>query len=262
MGLYKYVTGQKLAVFAWDTIADAPKAGDAANITAQISKDGGAAAATNDTNPTELDATDHPGVYIFDLTQAETNADMIVVSPVSATAGVVIDPQMIFTFEPVAVSASDLAALLVDYDITPVSAMNADGELTITIGATLETTVGASVPMIIPATWEVMHLMIKHKLTASDEDAKVHILVTNGGDAGDGLQLLNGAAGTAADGSLAVNQGAGTVAVFLADDATAELAAMNKGYFGLKWFRSDGESGFSGVGVCNIEPRAMLAPNA
>lgn len=115
MSLYKNVASQKLAVFAWNALADAPKTGDAANITAQISKDGGAAAATNDLNPTELDATNHKGIYIFDMAQAETNADMIVVSPVSATAGVVIDPQMVFTFVPV---AADIASILEDTGTT------------------------------------------------------------------------------------------------------------------------------------------------
>ena len=67
------------------------------NITAQISKDGAATAATDDTNPTELDATDAPGVYLFDLTQAETNADLVVVAPVSATADILIEPLIIYT---------------------------------------------------------------------------------------------------------------------------------------------------------------------
>jgi hypothetical protein len=83
---------QKLAVLAWDGIANGPKTGDAANITAQISLDGGAPAATNDTNPTELDATNHPGIYLFDLTQAETNADLILVYPVSSTTDILFDP--------------------------------------------------------------------------------------------------------------------------------------------------------------------------
>lgn len=97
MPLYKNVASQKVAVFAYDTAADAGKTGDAANITGEISKDGGTSAATNDTNPTELDATDHPGIYLFDLTQAETNADLIVLTAVSSTDGVQIDPVIIYT---------------------------------------------------------------------------------------------------------------------------------------------------------------------
>ena len=97
MPLYKNVSGQKIAVYAYDTSADGPKTGDAANITAQISKDGAATAATNDTNPTELDATDAKGIYIFDMLEAESNADMIVLSPVSSTSDIKIEPVIIYT---------------------------------------------------------------------------------------------------------------------------------------------------------------------
>lgn len=100
MGLYKNVASQKIAVYAHDAANDVPKTGDAANITAQLSKDFGAAAATNDTNPTELDATDHPGIYVFDLTQSETNADNIVISAVSSTADILLDPIQVFTVPP------------------------------------------------------------------------------------------------------------------------------------------------------------------
>jgi hypothetical protein len=97
MGIEKNVASQKIAIYAHDTSADAAKTGDAGNITAQISLDFGAATATDDTNPTELDATDHPGVYYFNLTQAETNADVIVISAVSSTGNVAIDPIQVFT---------------------------------------------------------------------------------------------------------------------------------------------------------------------
>jgi len=101
MPIYKNVASQKLAVYAYDPTTaagtDPSKTGDAANITAQISKDGAASAATNDTNPTELDATDHPGVYIFDLTQAETNADLILLSAASATSNILLDPVQVLT---------------------------------------------------------------------------------------------------------------------------------------------------------------------
>jgi len=95
--LDKDVSNQKIAIFDFDSTDNTGKTGDAGNITAQISIDGGAAAATNDTNPTELDATDAPGIYIFDLTQAETNGDMIVISAVSSTPNIKINPIMIRT---------------------------------------------------------------------------------------------------------------------------------------------------------------------
>ena len=100
MGIEKNVTGQKLAVFAWDYVNNCAKTGDAANITAQRSLDFGAAAATNDVNPSEMDATNLPGWYAFDLTQAETNANVMVCSPVSSTEGVVLDPVQVFTVAP------------------------------------------------------------------------------------------------------------------------------------------------------------------
>lgn len=156
-----------------------------------------------------------------------------------------------------ALTVADVVTAFSDYDITPVSAMSSDGELTITVGATLETVISG---LTIPTTWDVMHLMVKHKLTADDSAAKVHILVTNGGDAGDGLQLINGAAATAGNGSLSVNQSGGTVTVYLADDAAAELATMT-GFFALKYFRDDGESVVCAEGKCSVVRYAMVDPN-
>lgn len=95
--MYKNISGQKVAIYAHDTSADAPKTGDAANITAYISKDGGAATQSNDINPTELDATNMKGIYIFDTTQAETNCDLFMLSAVSSTSGIQIEPVIIYT---------------------------------------------------------------------------------------------------------------------------------------------------------------------
>ena len=93
----KNVASQTIAVYAWDTSADTTKTGDAANITAYISKDGAAGVQSNDVNPTELDATNMPGVYVFDLTQAETNANMFVISAKSATANITLAPVQVQT---------------------------------------------------------------------------------------------------------------------------------------------------------------------
>lgn len=95
--LYKNVASQKIAVFAYTASTGAAKTGDAAQITAYISKDFAAGAATNDVNPTEMDATNMPGWYVFDLTQAETNAEVIVLAPKSSTSGVVLDQVQVFT---------------------------------------------------------------------------------------------------------------------------------------------------------------------
>lgn len=61
-----------------------PITGDAANITANVRIDGGAANAVDDTNPTELE----DGYYIFDLTATETNGDLLLLAPASSTADV------------------------------------------------------------------------------------------------------------------------------------------------------------------------------
>jgi len=97
MAIYKNKASQKVAVFAYDSSDGSAKTGDAAQITAQISKDGAACAATDDTNPTELDAADAPGVYLFDLTQAETNADLIVIAAVSSTEDILLEPLLLYT---------------------------------------------------------------------------------------------------------------------------------------------------------------------
>ena len=95
--MFKNVASQKIAVFAYDTSAQEPKTGDSANITAYISKDGGAGIPTNDTNPVELDAANMKGVYIFDMTQAETYANLVTISPSSSTSDITLEPIFIYT---------------------------------------------------------------------------------------------------------------------------------------------------------------------
>lgn len=80
----------KFLVYAYDATTNLPKTGDAANITAYVSKDFGAVTALGDTTATELDATNAKGYYWFDGAQAETNADDLLVSGKSTTANVVV----------------------------------------------------------------------------------------------------------------------------------------------------------------------------
>jgi len=96
--IYKNTSGQKVAVYAWNKATGNPQTGDASNITGQISIDGAASASTNDTNPTELDSTNHAGVYIFDLSQAESNGDIIVLTPSSSTPNVTFTPANLILF--------------------------------------------------------------------------------------------------------------------------------------------------------------------
>ena len=80
----KNTAGQKWRVFAFTRSTGAPVTSGAAAITAKLSKDYGAAVALTDTTPTETE----DGYYLFDLTQAETNADDFDLYPESTTSGV------------------------------------------------------------------------------------------------------------------------------------------------------------------------------
>lgn len=90
--MLRNIASQKWRVYAWDVTTGLPKTGDAANITGRIRIDDGANAATNDVNPTEADATNEPGYYDFDLTQAETNGAKLALAAKSSTADVAVMP--------------------------------------------------------------------------------------------------------------------------------------------------------------------------
>jgi len=119
--VYKNVASQKIAMYAWDGASGEAKTGDASNITAQISIDGGSSGALNDTNPTEIDAVNHPGIYIFDLTQEETNGDLLNITPISSTNDVVINPIIIYT--------NQFIPTKVEYIDKAISDINMDGEI-------------------------------------------------------------------------------------------------------------------------------------
>lgn len=91
----KNVSGQKWVIFAFDITDGTAKTGDAAQITANLRIDGGAADAVDDTNPTELE----DGYYVFDITQDESNGDMILITPASSTADIQVIgvPGVVFT---------------------------------------------------------------------------------------------------------------------------------------------------------------------
>ena len=95
--MFKNVASQKITFFAFDYSTGAPKTGDSANLTAYVSKDDGAVTVLTDTTATELDSTNAKGLYTFDLTQAETNADKLVFSCKSSTANVSVVPTTIYT---------------------------------------------------------------------------------------------------------------------------------------------------------------------
>ncbi|QEF98161.1 hypothetical protein Mal15_22090 [Stieleria maiorica] len=86
--MLKNTAGQFWRVFAFVTATGAPMEDDQDNITATIKLDSGSPAATNDVNPTQ--AVGKGGYYDFALTQAETNANQVWITPVSATSGVTV----------------------------------------------------------------------------------------------------------------------------------------------------------------------------
>lgn len=79
----KNTPDQSFHVIAFNASGDV--SGDAANITCELSIDGGARVATLDVNPTEIGTT---GEYVFSLALSETNGYALSFSPVSSTSGV------------------------------------------------------------------------------------------------------------------------------------------------------------------------------
>lgn len=87
MSLLKNTASQYVAFFFQDTTDQTGKTGDAANITAYVSLNGAAESAA-DNAVTEIDATNMPGVYLLQLSQAESNAGTAIVHAVSSTANI------------------------------------------------------------------------------------------------------------------------------------------------------------------------------
>lgn len=111
--MFKNVAGQKIQMFAFDYSTGAPKTGDAANITPYIAKDGGAVTALTDTSATELSSTNAAGWYEFDVSQTESNADMVLFTGKSSTANVAVVGMRMLTrpnrFTTLVIDAAGLA---------------------------------------------------------------------------------------------------------------------------------------------------------
>ena len=90
--IFKAVSGQGVYLFATDSAGSA-RAGDAANITATISKDGGTPASTATANPAEVGG----GVYWLPLSQSETSCNAGAIFAVSSTPNVTVDPVIFYT---------------------------------------------------------------------------------------------------------------------------------------------------------------------
>jgi hypothetical protein len=137
--MLKNTAGQNWVVHAIDTTTGNNKTGDAANITAKISKDGGAFVALTDTNPVEIEA----GRYAFDISQAEINCTRFFIVPRSSTANVRVEnEEKVFTTVPpipevnvVEVNGKDAASGIVRINIIDASYVR-KGVLTLTRGDT------------------------------------------------------------------------------------------------------------------------------
>jgi hypothetical protein len=146
LALQKNVASQKISVQALDASND-PVTGDSANITAYVWQDYASGGATNDTNPTELDSTNAPGIYVFDLTQAETNADNVFLVAVSSTSGVTLQPVSYDTtpagFPDLTISSNYVSANVEQWDAVAVNAFNAVDTTVSTSDTTTSFTVAA-----------------------------------------------------------------------------------------------------------------------
>jgi hypothetical protein len=85
VALLKNTASQKIAVKALDAAGEAVLDNETF-ITCKVAIDHGTATALTDTNPTETE----DGVYLFDVTQAETNGNHLLFYPESSTADVVV----------------------------------------------------------------------------------------------------------------------------------------------------------------------------
>ena len=112
--MFRNVASQKIVLLAIDTANNVPKTGDAANLTAYVSKDHGAVTVLGDTTATELDATNAPGLYRFDLTQGETDADDLTFSGKSATANIKLVPVHVATFPATGILAPTTSGRTLD----------------------------------------------------------------------------------------------------------------------------------------------------
>lgn len=141
--LLKNTAGQFVVVYVHDTLSDSAKTGYAASLTGWISKDGGTFVeiGAHPHNPTELAF----GFYKFELTQAEANANNIIVTAVPASTQFVVTPAVLQTDNGLAAASKVLTnkaiqnkttGAVVYYDndgVTPILTHTpADGETTIT----------------------------------------------------------------------------------------------------------------------------------
>lgn len=182
--MLKNTPGQFWRVFAFNRLTGEPVTGDAANITAKLSINGGGANVMNDENPTETE----DGFYLFQLTQAETNGHDLAIYPASDTPGVTVIgvPGNLATIDPSPIAAA-VAVLL------KTSVIRSANGLTITeLSAVRGTTWALPIPITLPDGWTRIEVTARKESSDLQSESALHVAATNGGDAEDGLLIVAG----------------------------------------------------------------------
>lgn len=140
--MFKNVASQNLIVYVFDSTTNLPKTGDAANLTAYRSLDGGSVTVLSDTSAAEMDSTNAKGYYLFTLTQAETNGDTILFTCKSSTANMVClaVPAVVYTTPPNFTALAITAGGIVDADLETIKGQT----VTCSAGVTIRADVGAA----------------------------------------------------------------------------------------------------------------------
>ena len=113
------------AMHYFATDSDGPKTGDVGNHTLKVVEDGvvGAVAGT----PSEIDATNAPGMYKVAITAAENTADVVTLCGKSSTSGVTISP----------VTWTNISNVAAVNGVAAAAAAQAAGAATIAVGTVL-----------------------------------------------------------------------------------------------------------------------------
>ena len=271
----KDIAGQLFHVVAFN--ASGRVSGDAANITCTISIDGGTRVTTSDVNPTEIGTT---GVYVFTLSQAETDGHELSFIPSSSTSGVQVlgmPSNVIYT------STVDLTANAISAVSSAASTETASSISSIAAARVVIPTNALSIP---PVRAEVSRLRVLRRSSFThtlenvgdlagvskivftikdnkeiDNDAASLaqvVLSIPAASSTDGIKYLGGSAAGAkrTSGSIAVqsytegSESRKRIVVAIADDATASIPVESNGTFDIKLIMaSDSEIVDSGKAV-------------
>lgn len=130
------------------------------------------------------------------------------------------------------------------------SSSSVSGALTLIRASTFEQTITG---VIAPSDWTKAYLTVKAEgqATSADATAVIQLLATEGGDAGDGLKVLNGASATASGGSITINTDDNEVDIILTDDTTSALST-GQYIYDIKFLYGTSKSGRIYTGTITI----------